>query len=259
MAGVRVARGEVVVLADSDVAYEPDWVERLRGPFQDPRVQAVAGRSSMLVDSVYTMAMSAVYFAPPRLRLRKGATMRPGQRYLAHNVAFRRGFLLEHPIPDDPAGRDFLRAQCAIHAERLIEMGTVIWDEPRARCLHPCTPARLFVWRFLAAGEEDVRWLRRTRRGAALLAGTIRRLAHRTAEAGWRLQGLVRDQPRQLLRLPFALPLVALALFFTAVGAAASSIDPRLRPSRIFRRGRSREVPPQPVSARDELEGSRGG
>jgi glycosyltransferase involved in cell wall biosynthesis len=235
MAGARLARGELVVLADSDVAYEPDWLERLREPFRDPAVQAVAGRSSMLVDSVYTMAMSAVYFVPPRLSLPPGAKLRPGERYLAHNVAFRRRFLLDHPIPDDPAGRDFLRAQCAIHAERLTAMGTVIWEEPRARCLHPPTAPELFLWRFLAAGEEDVRWLRRTRRGPGLLPGTIRRLMHRLLEAGWRLYRLVIDQPRQLLRLPLALPLVAVALALTCAGAMSSLISPRWRPSRLLR------------------------
>ena len=236
MAGVRLARGEVVVFADSDVSYEPDWLERLREPFRDPDVQAVAGRSSMKVDSVYTMAVSAVYFALPRVSLPPGATLRPGQRYLAHNVAFRRELLLEHPIPDDPAGRDFLRAQCAIHAERLTAIGTVIWDEPRARCLHPPTPPERFLWRFLAAGEEDVRWLRRTRRGPRLLLGTIRRLTHRLAEAGWRLYSLVRDQPRHLLRLPLALPLVAVAWTSACLGAGAALVSPRWRPSRLLRR-----------------------
>lgn len=241
MAAVALARGELVALADSDVAYEPDWLERLREPFRDPQVQAVAGRSSMLVDSAFTMALSAVYFTPPRLSLPKDAKLRPGQRYLAHNVVFRRRFLLEHPIPDDPAGRDFLRAQCAIHAERLTAMGVVIWEEPRARCLHPPTGPELFVWRFLRAGEEDVRWLRRTRRGLRLLLGTIRRLVHRSMEAAWRLYGLVRDQPRQLLRLPLALPVVVAALTLSCIGAGAALISPSWRPSRLFRRARSRD------------------
>jgi hypothetical protein len=252
MAGVALARGELVALADSDVAYEPDWLERLREPFRDPEVQAVAGRTSMLVDSVFTMALSAIYFTPPRLSLPKDAKLRPGQRYFAHNVVFRRQFLLDHPIPDDPAGRDFLRAQCAIHAERLTAMGTVIWEEPRARCLHPPTGPELFVWRFLRAGEEDVRWNRRTLRGTRLLWGTLRRLAHRSLEAGWRLYRLVRDQPRQLWRLPLALPVVAAALALSAIGAAAALIHPSWRPSSLARRARR-----PPAAERESANGTR--
>ncbi|HET7921927.1 MAG TPA: glycosyltransferase [Gammaproteobacteria bacterium] len=43
-AGFRHARGDVVVTIDSDSVIEPDSLLAMAGPFQDPRVGAVAGR-----------------------------------------------------------------------------------------------------------------------------------------------------------------------------------------------------------------------
>lgn len=39
----EIARGEFLVFLDDDAAAEPDWLERMLAPFEDPRVVAVGG------------------------------------------------------------------------------------------------------------------------------------------------------------------------------------------------------------------------
>jgi GT2 family glycosyltransferase len=42
-AGVAAARGDVVAFLDDDAVAAPDWLERLLGPYDDPRVLGVGG------------------------------------------------------------------------------------------------------------------------------------------------------------------------------------------------------------------------
>lgn len=44
-AGVRAARGEIVVFADDDTEAEPDWLDHLLRPFERPQVAAVTGNT----------------------------------------------------------------------------------------------------------------------------------------------------------------------------------------------------------------------
>jgi glycosyltransferase involved in cell wall biosynthesis len=234
MAAVRQARGEVVVFADSDCAYEPDWLERLLEPFARFDVQAVAGRTEMTVSSTFEMGMSAVYFLHPQLRRRPDDRVRAGDRYFANNVAFRRALLERRPIPE---GREFLRGQCTAHAELLTADGIVIWQQPLARAVHPpLRRARPFVWRFLLLGEEEVMRKRQKRRGFGLVWAVAKRLARRNLEAPWRLFQVLRDQPRHLWRLPGAAALAAAALALTHLGAAAELAAPGARLSGRLRR-----------------------
>jgi cellulose synthase/poly-beta-1,6-N-acetylglucosamine synthase-like glycosyltransferase len=43
--GIAAAAGEVVVFLDDDARPEPDWLELMLAPFEDPRVQIVGGRA----------------------------------------------------------------------------------------------------------------------------------------------------------------------------------------------------------------------
>ena len=233
MAAVRRARGEVVVFADSDCAYEPDWLERLLEPFRRPEVHAVAGSTGMIVSSAYEMGMSAVYFLHPLLRRRPDAPIRHGDRYFANNAAFRRDLLERIPIPE---GNRFLRGQCAAHAALLSAESVVIWQQPLARAVHPpLRGTRRFVWRFLLLGEEEVLRARATRRGVGLVFTVARRLARRSLEAPWRLFQLLRDQPKQAWRLPAGATVAAAALALAHVGAGVELVAPGSRLSRALR------------------------
>jgi glycosyltransferase involved in cell wall biosynthesis len=236
MAAVREARGDIVVFADSDCAYEPDWLERLLEPFQRADVQAVAGHTGMTVSNTFELGMSAVYFLHPQLRRRPADAVRPGSRYFANNVAFRRELLERRPIPE---GKQFLRGQCTAHAEQLAVDGVIIWQQPHARAVHPpLRRARAFVWRFILVGEEEVMRARLKQRGAAMLSAVVQRLARRDLEAPWRLFKVVRDQPRHLWRLPGGAALAFAALVLAHVGAAVELVAPGARLSRVLRRQR---------------------
>jgi hypothetical protein len=203
-------------------------------PFARPEVQAVAGRTGMSVSDTFDLGMSAVYFLHPQLRRRTDETLRPGDRYFANNVAFRRALLERHPIPE---GRQFLRGQCTAHAELLAADGVVIWQQPHARAIHP--PLRRaydFVWRFLLLGEEEVMRARLKQRRAAMVRTVVERLVRRDLEAPWRLFKVLRDQPRHLWRLPGAAALAATALALTHLGAAAELVAPGARLSGHLRR-----------------------
>lgn len=60
-AGIRAARGDVIVLMDADCEPEPDWLERLLGPFDEARVGAVAGRVVSAPASSPVELFSALY------------------------------------------------------------------------------------------------------------------------------------------------------------------------------------------------------
>jgi hypothetical protein len=197
-------------------------------------VQAVAGKTGMAVSSAYEMGMSAVYFLHPLVRRRPSDGLRPGDRYFANNVAFRRTLLERRPIPE---GHEFLRGQCAAHAELLTADGVVIWQQPLARAVHPpLRRTRTFVWRFLLVGEEEVLRARQKQRGVGVIWTVARRLVRRSLEAPWRLLVVLRDQPRHWWRLPAAAAIAASALALAHAGAAAELVAPGSRLSRSVRR-----------------------
>ncbi|WNC31854.1 MULTISPECIES: hypothetical protein [unclassified Thermosynechococcus] len=59
--------------------------------------------------------------------------MEPAAGYFLNNVAFRRQFLLDHPIPTELS---LYRGNCLIHAHTLLQQGECIWRQPQARASH---------------------------------------------------------------------------------------------------------------------------
>ncbi|MDY7013106.1 MAG: glycosyltransferase, partial [Cyanobacteriota bacterium] len=131
MLGAECSTGEIVVYFDSDCIYEPHWLRSLLLPFsQRSDIQAVAGETMTRGIGIYGTAMAIAYIFPPF----SGQTaLSQTDQYFLNNVAFRRDFLLEHPIPVDLT---LYRGNCAIHARNLLESGCAIWKQPRARATH---------------------------------------------------------------------------------------------------------------------------
>ncbi|MBE9012266.1 glycosyltransferase family 2 protein, partial [Pseudanabaenaceae cyanobacterium LEGE 13415] len=150
MLGAKLATGDIIVYYDSDCIYESDWLRKILTPFtQSEEIQVVAGETTTSGVGIYGTAMALGYISPQY----SGKTeLTPGKSYFLNNVAFRRSFLLDHPIPTD---LPLYRGNCAIHAHELVQFGTVIWQQPQARVLHaPPNGLSHFFWRFLLIGHD---------------------------------------------------------------------------------------------------------
>ncbi|MGG6268327.1 glycosyltransferase [Leptolyngbya sp. AN03gr2] len=150
MLGAKLATGEIVVYYDSDCVYESDWLRKILTPFnQSEEIQVVAGETTTSGVGIYGTAMALGYIFPQY----SGRTeLTPGKSYFLNNVAFRRSFLLDHPIPTD---LPLYRGNCAVHAHELVQSGTIVWQQPQARVLHaPPNGLSHFFWRFLLIGHD---------------------------------------------------------------------------------------------------------
>ena len=150
MLGAQLATGDIVIYSDSDCIYEPTWLRNLLTPFiQDDTIKVVAGETTTRGDGVYGTAMALTYIFP---QYSAEKNLAETSQYFLNNVAFRREFLLKHPIP---AELSLYRGNCVIHAHHLRQQGYSIWRQPQARATH-APPAGLshFFWRFLLIGYD---------------------------------------------------------------------------------------------------------
>ncbi|MDX2229833.1 MAG: glycosyltransferase [Leptolyngbyaceae cyanobacterium bins.349] len=155
MLGASLATGEIVVYADSDCIYEPHWLRTMLTTFQNPDIQIVAGETTTRGRGPYGTAMALTYIFPQY----SGKTeVMPTSQYFLNNVAFRREFLLQNPIP---AELPLYRGNCVIHIDQLKHDGHTIWLNPNARATHaPPDGFSHFFWRFLLIGH-DYYWQKR--------------------------------------------------------------------------------------------------
>ncbi len=155
MLGALCSTGDIVVYYDSDCIYDRHWLESLLASFENPEIQVVSGETTTNGIGIYGTAMALCYIFPQY----SGRTdLFPVSQYFLNNVAFRRSFLLENPIP---VGLPFYRGNCVIHAQSLLAAGHRIWRQPKARSLHaPPNGFRHFWTRFLLIGY-DLYWQKR--------------------------------------------------------------------------------------------------
>jgi Glycosyl transferase family 2 len=213
MLGAQLATGEVVVYCDSDCIYEPHWLRSLLTPFQGNRqINLVAGETTTRGLGLYGTAMAIGYIFP-QYSYQQG--LQPTRRYFLNNVAFRREFLLQNPIPYD---LPLYRGNCQIHAQSLLKAGYELWRQPEARSTHaPPNGLSHFFWRFLLIGH-DAYWqqqvqqqlrftdadCQQTRRYQDPISGKGSKLG----VFGVRMQGLIRRDWRHLLFFPLSLPVL---------------------------------------------------
>ncbi|MCY7272335.1 MAG: glycosyltransferase, partial [Phormidesmis sp. CAN_BIN44] len=161
MLGAELATGAIVVYYDCDCVYELNWLQTMLTSFTRSDIQLVAGETTTRSIGIYGTAMALTYIFP-QYSGRKNLT--PVHQYFLNNVAFRREFLLQHPIPFE---LPLYRGHCAIHAHELRQQGYTIWSQPQARATHaPPNGLSHFFWRFLLIGH-DYYWQKK------LLKGTV--------------------------------------------------------------------------------------
>jgi glycosyltransferase involved in cell wall biosynthesis len=200
MVGATQATGDIVVYCDSDCIYEKNWLRNLLTPFtQDSKIHIVAGETKTRGTGPYGTAMALTYIFP---QYSEEKTLIPTSLYFMNNVAFRRDFLLQNPVPTE---LPLYRGNCSIHAQNLRSLGYTIWKQPQARATHaPPNGLSHFFWRFLLTGY-DYYWKEKfTPKNPTQdnnLESEIKVFFNR-------LKKILADNPRHLIYLPFAIPIV---------------------------------------------------
>ena len=224
-AGAAHSASEVVVFCDSDIRYEPGWLEALLSPFDGrPDVEIVGGETTTPIRGPFSLAIALTFVFP---RYTGESDLAPSPTYWANNVAIRRAVLERSPIPDPAV---LYRGQNILHSLDLTRSGRTIWRQPRARAqhvvLHPGSVAR----RYLALGRDSLSVARLTRAasGTTYLAAMApdESGGRRLRKLAGRIRQVARGAPRDLAWLPLALPVVgALGLCYLA-GRLAGTLAP---------------------------------
>jgi Glycosyl transferase family 2 len=233
MLGVKLATGEILVYYDSDCIYEPDWLRSMLSVFADPQVQVIAGETRTRGIGVYGTAMALAYIFPQYSDIKPGQTeLQRSSQYYLNNVAFRREFLLAHPIPTD---LPLYRGNCVIHAKQLARDGVTIWRQPQARATHaPPHGLSHFCWRFLLIGY-DYYWQRQVLDQLSLRVESLGQEAQDPTESG--LQGklkvlddrvgkLIRSNPWHLFFLPLGIPIILFSVLLIWLGYLITQRQP---------------------------------
>jgi len=218
----------LVVFADSDCTYDPDWLARLLEPFRDPAVDVVGGETAIAMEGAYGLAVAMTFSFDG---FTQATAPYDAGRFHFNNVAFRAPVLAAHPIR---FGEPVYRCP-RLYATTLRRAGVRIRRQPGARAHHaPPNGIEHFFWRYLFLGHDAVAYRRIV--GAE---GDRRERPDWSAEVLHRLR---RAQavltPRRLLLLPLAAPIVAAAVVLGFAGALVRAVSPsfllRVAPARVL-------------------------
>lgn len=233
MLGASLATGKIIVYADSDCIYESHWLRTILTTFtQNPSIQIVAGETTTRGQGAYGTAMALAYIFPQY----SGKTeLEPTSQYFLNNVAFRREFLLQNPIPTE---LPLYRGNCVIHIENLKRDGHMIWLNPNARATHaPPDGLAHFFWRFLLIGH-DYYWQKRIIEESGVGSQESATFTHPAplsptppdrdpTVSGFReklkigrdrMQRLFINNPRHILYFPLAVPIMLASVLLIYVG-----------------------------------------
>jgi hypothetical protein len=149
-AGGAAAKGDILVFLDSDVLPEDGWLERLLAPFRQTNAAVVAGATYLEPATLYTRAVAAFWFFPPRSD-EEGLV--PADTIYGNNIAFRRQVFLKHPYP--VLGQ--YRGQQGVQLRDLRAKGLEICLQRGARCAHPAPNGLAhFFRRAICEGYDNI-------------------------------------------------------------------------------------------------------
>jgi len=150
MHGALKCTSDVVIWCDSDCTYFPEWLEGLLAPFVDSSINIVRGETQLRKDGAGSLMVSATlynFFS----RFSNHTSLYETETYYANNVAFRRKYLLDHPIPLHlPA----FRGNCSLHCTQLLAQGDKIWAQPKAKAIHDVPTVRGLFARMMLHGYD---------------------------------------------------------------------------------------------------------
>ncbi|GFE70868.1 glycosyltransferase family 2 protein [Chroococcus sp. FPU101] len=223
MLGAKLATGEIIVYFDSDCIYEANWLKNILTPFsENSDIQIVAGETKTRGDDPYGTAMTLIYIFPP---FSNQTQLSKTSQYFLNNVAFRREVLLDNSIPTEI---ELYRGNCVIHAHSLRLSGYSIWKQPQAKATH-APPENLshFFWRFLLIGY-DYYWQKRVLSNDKFkqnIDNTVFGTSGKLQAFSERVKA-IQSNPRHLLNLPLAIPIVIAALMLILMGYLITLINP---------------------------------
>jgi hypothetical protein len=230
MLGAQLATGDVVVYCDSDCTYEPHWLRTILTTFQQhPEIAIVAGETSTRGVGPYGTAMALTYIFPQYSGVME---LTPTPQYYLNNVAFRREFLLHHPIP---AELPLYRGNCVIHAQELCQSGAIIWKQPQARATHaPPNGLSHFFWRFLLIGHDYYWQEKLLQRGsktppsssAANPDPNMSRFSTKVQTFFDRIGKMVENDPRHAIFFPAAIPVATASVLLILLGYLVTLFSP---------------------------------
>ncbi len=220
MLGAELATGAIVVYYDCDCVYEPNWLQTMLTSFTRSDIQLVAGETTTRSIGIYGTAMALTYIFP-QYSGRNNLT--PVNQYFLNNVAFRREFLLQHPIPFE---LPLYRGHCAIHADELRQQGYTIWSQPQARATHaPPNGLSHFFWRFLLIGH-DYYWQKKLLKGAVSSDPALSGIKGKMQVFYDRVSKMIANNPRHLIFFPLAMPIAIASAILIYVGYLITSLNP---------------------------------
>ena len=220
MLGAELSTGAIVLYYDCDCSYAPNWLRTMLTSFTHSDIQIVAGETTTRSAGIYGTAMALSYIFP---QYSGQKTLTPVKQYFLNNVAFRREFLLQHPIPTD---LPLYRGHCVIHADELGQKGYTIWNQPKAQATHaPPNGLLHFFWRFLLIGH-DYYWQKKLLKGAASSDRTMSGIKGKMQVFYDRINKMIANNPRHLIFLPLAMPIVICSAILIYLGYLITSWKP---------------------------------
>ncbi|WP_421752971.1 glycosyltransferase family 2 protein [Croceimicrobium sp.] len=131
-AGLKVAKGEIVLSADGDNLYNPDWVDKMLGHFRDPEVVMVCSQYSFYTfDNRYPLDLQ-LYQNLRWLNSKMRHAKRPHLNCLGGSLAYRADIARELGGFTLGVGR----GEDGDLAFRMQERGKIIFDDSRKAFSH---------------------------------------------------------------------------------------------------------------------------
>jgi hypothetical protein len=206
--GASLSKSDVIIFCDSDVRYEPGWLDALLSAFRErPEAQIVGGETTTPIRGPYSLAFALTFNFP---RFSGERALAPCPMYWANNVAIRRTLIEHAPIPDPAA---LYRGQNLVHGAQLARRGLTIWRQPTARAVHIVVPPAEVARRYMILGRDSATLARlgRDRSGRSPLVAMPpdRSEDGQIAKLLARVRQVIRANPRHGALLPLAAPIVA--------------------------------------------------
>ena len=173
--GIQQAAGDVIILLDSDVIPESDWLENLLASFDNPAVQVVGCNCYIKPTSVYAKSFALGWLFPLRA---EGGPLRKARSFYANGVAFRGELIRRFPFPSIDGS---CRGGGHLLASKLMRSGITIYRSQDARTVHPAPRPRHFMRRSVAQGRDNLQQRRLRAHGLAVPFGDSFRDASRRA------------------------------------------------------------------------------